>query len=318
VAGDGGQLFEGNGLSWTPITGLGARENLRAITGAPGSRVVGGWFATVLDESTSWGVSHTGTRLYGVHAPPEGNPMVVGQGGIGFERRSGVWQRVVIPNAASLFDIAGPSANDRLAVGDSGSVLHYNGSTWTSEQVPADGLLRSVWYDGTHALVVGADGVVLVREGGAWRAINSGTTRFLRHVGGKRWDQLYVAGDTGTLMRWDGSTLRRITVPTEQNLRGTWVENPRDVWVVGDAGTLLRFDGWGWRRQFSPTLNNMRAIHVVDDVLYIAGDFGQIWGNDGTDWRAITVNHTGLWLQMGGTDELIVVGEVGTIAEGAR
>ena len=83
-------------------------------------------------------------------------------------------------------------------------------------------------------MVVGAGGTVLVREAGSWRAVTSGTTRFLRHVSGHRFDQLYVAGDSGTLLRWDGNDFQSLDVPTGQNLRASLVRGSRDVYVVGD------------------------------------------------------------------------------------
>jgi hypothetical protein len=92
----------------------------------------------------------------------------------------------------------------------------------------------------------------------------------------------------------------------------------RDVYVVGDLGTILHFNGWSWERQFSPTLNELRTVHSVDGVLYVGGDFGQIWRYDGNDWRALPVDQLGFWLAFAGTDELIAVGEIGTIAEGAK
>jgi hypothetical protein len=318
ITGDGGEIFEGNGLTWQRVPTVGIRENFRAITGAPGSRVVAGWFATVVDEADGWAASHTGTRIYGVHAPVGGDPIAVGQGGAGYQRRNGIWQSLFIPSPGSLFAIAGPTPNDRLAVGDSGGVMHFNGATWQREVVPATGLLRSVWYDGTHALVVGNNGTALVRENGSWRTVNTGTTRFLRHVGGRDWGTLYVAGDSGTLLRWDGSQFDAIDVPVTQNLRSSWVRTTRDVYVVGDIGTVLHFDGWSWTRQPTPTLNDLRTIHAVDNVLYAAGDFGQIWRFDGDGWTALPVDQLGFWLHLAGDDELIAVGEVGTIAEGVK
>jgi hypothetical protein len=167
-------------------------------------------------------------------------------------------------------------------------------------------------------MVVGAEGVVLVREDGMWRAVASGTTRFLRHVGGRDWSQLFVAGDSGTLLRWNGEQLNPIAVPATQNLRSTWVRNARDVHVVGDGGTILHFDGWSWNRVFPPTLNDIRAIHSVDNTLYIAGDLGQFWRFNGIDWLALPSNQPGFWLALAGVDELIAVGEFGTIAEGVK
>lgn len=319
VAGDGGVLFEGSGLGWQPLLVPAVRENFRAITGTPGHRTIAGWYGAIIDEADEWGVSHAGGLIYGVHVPSDGNAIAVGQGGLGFERRGGTWQPIRIPSPASLFDIAGPRAADRLAVGDSGTVMHFYGNAWQREVVPTGVLLRGVWYDGNRALAVGADGTALVRENGVWRKVTSPTTRFLRNVSGPNWNRLLVVGDSGTLLRWDGSRLLPETIaPLNANLRASLQRARGDAFVVGDNGVLLRFNGATWSRLLGPTLNSMRAVHEVDGIVYIAGEFGQIWRQDGESWTAIPVDQLGFWLDLAGSDELIVVGEYGTIGAGVR
>ncbi len=318
VVGDGGVLFEGDGLSWQPLIEPALHENLRAITGAPGSRTVVGWYGAILDEADQWRASHSGSRLYTLHAPAVGNPMVVGQGGAAFERQNGSWRSITIPTPASLYGIAGPDGNDRIVVGDSGTVLHFDGVTWRQEDVPYVGLLRAVWYDGTRAMAVGEGGVVLVREGGAWRQVASPTLKFLRHVGGLDWNRLIVVGDSGTLLRWDGSRLAQVQVPTQQNLRAVLMRQQGDGYVVGDNGVLLYYRNGTWSRQLGPSLNSMRAIHEVDRVVYIAGEVGHLFRLDQDGWTAVQVEQVGFWLGLGGIDELIVAGELGTIGHGVR
>lgn len=318
IVGNGGMVLRGNGLTWQQVEVRGARENLRAVTGAPGSRVVAGWNGTILAEPGGWTTNETGTRIYGVHVPPDGEAIAVGQGGVGFIRQGGVWQHLAIPAPASLFAIDGPSASERLAVGDSGTVMRFDGLAWHAEPVGTTRLLRSVWYDGQRALVVGEGGTALVRENGAWREVATGSGAFLRRVDGDAWNRLWVVGDSGTLLRWDGESFTRIAVGTERNLRGVWARHARDVWVVGDVGTILRFDGWTWKRQFPPVLNDIRAVHGVGNALYIVGDLGLAYRLFAGEWSVMQTSQLGFWLDVGGSDELLVVGEYGTIAEGQR
>lgn len=318
IAGNAGLLLRGSGLTWQVEEVRGARENLRAITGPPGARVVAGWQGTILSEPGGWTTSETGTRIYGVHAPADGPAIAVGQGGTGLIREAGGWRHLAIPAPASLFAIDGPSATARMAVGDSGTVLRLDGGTWHTEQVPSDGLLRSVWYDGERALVVGAGGEALVREGGAWRTVPTGTGAFLRRVNGNAWSRLWVAGDSGTLLRWNGDAFTAIDVPTAHHLRGVFERHARDVWVVGDVGTILRFDGWSWKRQFPPVLNDIRAIHGVGSDIYVVGDLGLAYRLSGGEWSVMQTSQLGFWLDADGAGELVVVGENGTVAEGQR
>jgi hypothetical protein len=316
VAGDGGVILRGDGTNWTPVAVKGARENLRAIVGSPGQRTAVGWYGTILTESTGWDSELAGGRLYGIHVAPDGVALAVGTGGLAYERRGGTWRTLAIPTPASLFAVDGPSSGDRLAVGDSGTIMQEVGGIWTREPIVSGVLLRSVWYDGTHALAVGSGGVALVRENGTWRNVPTGTTRFLRHVNGTRWGRLYVVGDSGTAMIWNGQTFANVAVPTANTLRGVHATSDRDVWMVGDVGTIIRGDGTSWTKLFPPTLNDLRAVRRLGDKTYIVGEFGQAFRFEADAWTQMGTAQGGFWLGLDGDSELVAVGEIGIVAEG--
>lgn len=318
IAGNNGVLLRGDGITWQPVTVAGARENLRAISGPVGQRIVAGWSGTILDEASGWGTSLTSARVYDVDVAPDGDAIAVGEGGIGYHRGSGGWRPLAIAAPASLYGIDGPSATDRIAVGDSGTVMRLAGSGWQQEPVAFDGLLRSVWYDGSHGMIVGEAGTVLVREGSGWRAVASGTNRFLRRVEGRSWNRLWVVGDSGTLLLWDGGKFARINTPATHNLRGVYERSTTDVWVVGDLGTIIHLDGSGWTKLFPPVLNDIRAVHGVDSDIYIAGELGLAYRYRDGEWTLMPGDQQGFWLDLDGRDGLVAVGENGTIAEGAR
>jgi hypothetical protein len=320
IAGDGGVLLEGDGVTFTSVAVPAGRENLRAISGSPGKRVAVGWWGTVLDESLDWMPSLTGARLYGIHAPADGAPLVVGAGGLGFERTGGAWRPVAIPAPATLFTVVGPSASQRLAVGDSGTILRYSGGSWRPEVSPYPGLLRSAWWDGgTQAMIIGGEGTALVSEGGGWRTIPTGTTRNLRHLWGRAWNDLWAVGDSGTVLRFDGANWRSLTTPApaDQNLRGVWGATPEDIWVVGDAGTLLRFNGTTWTRVLA-FATDLRAVRGIAGQLFIVGGAGGIWRWTGAGFETQPLTIAGYFLGIdgGGTRGLTIVGEQGTIVEG--
>lgn len=318
IVGDEGVVLSGSGIQWTPVEVAGAAENFRAIAGTPGAFTVGGWFGTVVAQADGWRATQSGTRIYAVHAPASGPAIAVGQGGIVLERTGASWRQVPSPTGEVLLGVAGPSATDRLVVGDHGTVYHLDGSTWQREAVPATASVRSVWYDGNRAMAVGEDGMAMVREQGSWRAVPTNTTRFLRHVFGPSWDKLYAVGDSGTMLRWDGQSFQAMPVPVTHNLRGGVSRSAFDHWVVGDVGTLLHLEAGAWVKQFPPTLNNMRAIHAVDNVLYFAGELGIAYVRIGESWTPMPTANPEFWLGLGGEDELVAVGEFGTIAEGRR
>jgi hypothetical protein len=318
IVGDGGVVLSGNGIQWSEVAVAGGAENFRAIAGTVGALTVGGWFGTVVAQADGWRTTQSGTRIYAVHAPAAGTALAVGQGGIAFRRTGSQWTEVASPTGEALLGISGPSATDRIIVGDHGTVYHDDGTNWQPEAVPATKSVRSVWYDGTRALAVGEDGVAMVREGGTWRAIPTNTSRFLRHVFGPSWNKLYVVGDSGTMLRWDGQSLQAMPVPVTHNLRGGVSRSALDHWVVGDVGTLLHLEAGAWVKVFPVTLNNIRAIHAVENVLYMAGELGLAYVRADDAWTPMITSNPEFWLGLGGEDELVAVGEFGTIAEGRR
>ena len=118
------------------------------------------------------------------------------------------------PDIRSLNDVAvlafdASHITRAYAVGTDGTVLSYDGATWTDESPGLPDDLESVSgvidADGVETLLaVGADGVVLQRVDGVWTVLPS---------------------------------------PEAVHLFGVWVHNATDAFVVGDQGAVWRFDG---------------------------------------------------------------------------
>ncbi len=96
------------------------------------------------------------------------------------------------------------SANDGWAVGDSGLVLHYDGSSWVLVMLPQVAALPS-----------------------------------LRAVHGNSMGQVWAVGDIGTILYFDG-TWQMQQDASRANLHGVWVDPVTGgVWIVGDSGIIL-------------------------------------------------------------------------------
>jgi len=134
-----------------------------------------------------------------------------------------------------------------------------------------------VWFDGNVGFAVGRKGTVVRYENGAWRALNSGTTSWLRGVWGRRADDVYAVGRSGTVIHWDGKSWSHVDV----NVRGAdWLMGVHgdddDVVIVGGSGAVLRFDGKQWSAEDSGVAATLRSVWVDDNGLLICGDDGAI------------------------------------------
>ena len=87
------------------------------------------------------------------------------------------------------FGVWGSTAGDVFTVGDYGSILHYNGTTWTlqyacySASCPSE--LDGVWgSSASDVFAVGQAGYILHYDGTTWSAQTNGATSYLWAVWG--------------------------------------------------------------------------------------------------------------------------------------
>ena len=136
-----------NGVTWrndiNPIKGAdpiapGAR--MSALGGAPGS-------------GDLWAVGEEGARVQF-----DGAPVVL-------RRRAGRWTRLPAPGTqGSLLSLWGDRDDNVWAVGMNGSILHWDGATWSQEDSGVVEHLLSIHGAGGTAWIVGDRGTMLVRS----------------------------------------------------------------------------------------------------------------------------------------------------------
>ncbi len=87
-----------------------------------------------------------------------------------------------------------------------GTILHYNGSTWSAMTSGTINTLRGVWgSSATDVFAVGDGGIILHYNGTVWSVMTSNTTYRLHSVWGTSSTNVYaVGGETG----WEGTILR--------------------------------------------------------------------------------------------------------------
>lgn len=101
--------------------------------------------------------------------------------------------------------VYGFSSTDVWLVGSDltfgGIIRHYDGSVWKDEPSTQSALL-AVWGANPNSVwAVGIDGSVLLRAGGKWSPVSSGTTQVLRSIWGPSADDVWVVGDGGAILR---------------------------------------------------------------------------------------------------------------------
>ena len=106
--------------------------------------------------------------------------------------------------------------------------------------LPQGNSLYSVWGSGTNNVwAVGASGTILHWDGSAWTSALSGTTNHLIGVWGSGASDVWAVADSGAILHWDGSAWTSVPSGTTNFLRSVWGSGASDVWAVGADGTIL-------------------------------------------------------------------------------
>lgn len=149
-----------------------------------------------------WGTS--GSDVFAVGVKSYFNPV-----GVVLHYDGTAWSKVLeLPVGTQALGVWGSSPTDVFVVGPKSSVMHYNGSGWSSIPAPISAAIQlfEVW--GTSATDV--------------YAVGSNT----------------VTGREGIILHYDGDEWRQQTSGTSAPLYGVWGSSPSDVFVTG-GGLIL-------------------------------------------------------------------------------
>lgn len=176
----------------------------------------------------------------------------------------------------SFFAVAFEGGHGFAAGGEAqgGALLRHTedgGQTWTAEVVPTRAALLGVGVGGDHRIVVGQEGMVMVRDAdGKWQEVEAVTPERLMNADANAAGRMVAVGAFGALLVSDDAG-------------ATWRDAAPD-WstLIGNA------TGGG----FGP---NLYAADVADDgVITVAGEWGAVMrSTDGGDtWSLLHVGDT--------------------------
>jgi len=199
------------------------------------------------------------------------------------------WIRTA-PTIETLSGVWANSPDDVFIVGNSGTVLHYNGTAW-SESSQSVHNLNAVWgSSASDVFAVGNSGTVLHYNGTAWSE-SSQSVHDLNAVWGSPASDVFAVGDSGTILNYDGNAWSEMTSGTTKNLNGVWGSSASDVFAVGEDFTILYYDGSDlvFVQPSSSTLVDLNAVWgYASDSVFAVGEAGTIaWYNDNV-WSLVS------------------------------
>jgi hypothetical protein len=113
--------------------------------------------------------------------------------------------QVGAPTNEHLYDLWGTGMENVWAVGNNGTILHYDGNlnnTWDSVSSPTDDCLYGIC--------------------------------------GSAADDTWAVGANGTVLYYDGESWQQLPPPTSYQLNECWINDQGQIWIVGEAGIIIR------------------------------------------------------------------------------
>jgi hypothetical protein len=192
---------------------------------------------------------------------------------------------MVSGTGAHLSDIWGTSSSDVFAVGEEGTIYHYDGAVWSGMDAGWPGFIDSVWGSSSTDVYGGAEGNTLVHyDGTAWSELSVDVGPYYKaFIWGSSEDDVFVVGRGGGIWHYDGVTWSQMASGTTKFVLGVWGTASDNVFAVGSSGTILHYDGSAWSHLSSPLTANLSGVwaHSETDV-FAAG--GSVYHYDGAAW----------------------------------
>jgi hypothetical protein len=233
---------------------------------------------------------------------------------------------------SNLNGVWGSSGSDVFAVGADGTIVHYDGATWTPMSSGTSAELFSVWGSNSdNIFAVGYDDfsplsfddTIVHYDGATWTPIPIRWGAKLHGVWGSSSSDVYAVSSGGIILHYDGTTWTPIPSGTSVSLGAVWGSSSSDIFAVGydlsaegGPGTVLHYDGATWTRMLggiSVALGDVWGSSGSD--VFAVGGGGIILHYNGTTWTYLPSGTSGYLAGVWGSSgsDVFAVGEYGTI-----
>jgi len=179
-----------------------------------------------------------------------------------------------------LYAVWGSSPDDVWAVGDKGTIIHWDGVEWRKIDAGITTRITSIWGKSESEIYIvpisGVRSSLYKFDGSLWNKIFDDIGIYSTTLWSAKSGNLIIGGTS--LLEYDGSILRSINIAGRTRgivkVRGSNINN---IFTAGDFGEITHFDGLTWQdiSDFEVPNGKYRVLHSVwctENKVFIVGE----------------------------------------------
>ncbi len=210
------------------------------------------------------------------------------------------WNNFTSPTAQQLNAATFVSSSDGWAVGNSGTILRWNGTSWSTVVSPTAQNLQAVdCLSATNCFATADAGQFIRWNGTSWsNTVDTGSQNYqgIKMTGAS---DGWATADSGRIARWNGTTWAQFVDLGNQTWRGIDCASASDCFTVGgNQGRIARWNGTTWS-QFGSYGAGNQQWYGVDLVSasdgWMVGNNGLVYRWNGTTWSEFVNTGSETW-----------------------
>lgn len=201
-----------------------------------------------------------------------------------------------LPTGNTYTAVWGSSESDVYAVGQYGTIVHYDGNAWSVVSEELIHTFLCVWGSSKDDVYVGGYGTLLHYNGTTWTY--TGIQHEVTSIWGASSDNIYAVCRRGNILHFDGAIWTEMESPVsdltmndsslDYVLKRIWGSSPDDIYAVGDNGIIIHFDGSHWSRIGCDCTSDLYCVWGKSaSEVYISGYECPLLKFDGTNWTIV-------------------------------
>jgi len=137
-----------------------------------------------------------------------------------------------------LFGVSAIASNDVWAVGNNGTIVHYNGIAWQTVSSPVTANLKEVvMISPTKGWIVGDGGTILYYSNGSWQSVASPVTTDLHDISVSPSGEAWAVGDGGVILHYQPPAT--LTINYDNGAPGSYFTLTGSGFPANDTATIV-------------------------------------------------------------------------------